>query len=272
MLKSTDMKLIKITAIAIVTYLLAIGMARAQEQIAIPLSNPGAAGYLDVEMVSGSIDIRSYDGQEVIIRIHGKEKKVKKEESSNGLRRISGPSLGIEVTEQDNEVRIDAGPPNQTSNLEILVPTNFSVDAGTVNNGSITIKGLEGDMEVSNVNGSIRLEDIRGSVVASTVNGDVRVKFNEVSPDTPMAFSSLNGDIDVSFPANVQMDAQMKTLNGDIYTDFDMDVSAGSKVDRQQKNGVYKVTIDKSISGAINGGGPKMIFKNHNGNIYIRKQ
>ena len=265
------MKLIKIAAIAIITYLIAIGMAQAQEQIAIPLSNPGAPGYLDVEMVSGSIDIRSYDGKEVVIRINGKEKEVKKEESNNGLRRISGPSFGIEVTEQDNEVRIDAGPPNQTSNLEILVPANFSVDASTVNNGNISVRGLEGEMEVSNVNGGIHLEEIRGSVVASTVNGDVEVEFIEVTPDTPMAFSSLNGDIDITFPANVKMDAQMKTLNGEVYTDFDMNVSAGSNVDKKKENGVYKVTIDKSIRGSINGGGPRMIFKNHNGNIYIRK-
>jgi len=266
------MKLIKIIAIAFLTYLLAIGMAQAQEQIAVPLSRPGEAGYLDVEMVRGSIDISSYEGQEVVVRIHGQNKKAEKESSSNGMRRISGPSFGMEVSEQDNEVRIDLGPPNQTTHLQILLPVNFSVNASTVNDGNISIKGLEGEMEVSNVNGGIRLEGIRGSVVASTVNGDVKVGFLEISPDTPMAFSSLNGDIDVTFPANVKMDAQMRTLNGEVYTDFDMNVSTGSKVDKKKENGVYKVTIDKSINGTINGGGPRMIFKNHNGNIYIRKR
>ena len=265
------MKLIKIAAIAIITYLLAIGMAQAQEQIAIPLTKPGEPGNLDVQMVSGSINIRSYDGQEVVIRIHDKEKKASREENRNGMRRISGPSFGVEVTEQDNKVRIDAEPSNK-ADLEILVPANFSADASTVNNGNITISGLQGEMEVSNVNGGIKLDNIRGSVVASTVNGDVSVAFIEVTPDAPMAFSSLNGDIDVTFPANVKMDAQMKTLNGEIFTDFDMNVSAGSNVDKKKEKGVYKVTIDKSINGTINGGGPKMIFKNHNGNIYIRKQ
>jgi DUF4097 and DUF4098 domain-containing protein YvlB len=272
MLKSTDMKLIKITAIAIITYLLAIGMARAQEQIAVPLSNPGDPGSLDVEIIRGSINIRSYEGEEVVIRIHGGERRVSREEREDGMRRISGPSIGIEVTEQDNEVRVDASPSSQTSNLEILVPSNFSVDASTINNGNINISGLQGEIEASNVNGSIYLEDISGAVVASTVNGRVEVNFRSVTPDTPMAFSSLNGDIDVTFPADVKMDAQMKTLNGEVYTDFEMDISAGSNVEKQRKNGVYKVTIDKNISGTINGGGPKMIFKNHNGNIYIRKQ
>jgi len=271
MLKNTDMKLIKIAVIAAITYLLAIGMAQAQEQIAIPLSNPGAPGSLDVQLVTGSIEIRSYEGQEVVIRIQGGDKKVRQQENSNGMRRISGPSIGIEVTEQDNEVRIDAGPSSQASNLEILAPANFSVDASTVNNGNINVYGMRGEIEVSNVNGGIFLEAIHGSVVASTVNGDVKVELLEVTPETPMAFSSLNGDIDVTLPADVKMDAQMKTMNGEIYTDFDMNVTSGSNIDKKRENGVFKVTIDKSIQGTINGGGAKMIFKNHNGNIYIRK-
>lgn len=266
------MRLIKVVLIALLTYLLAIGLAQAQEQIAIPLSRPGEAGRLEVQMVRGSISVQSYDGQEVVVRIIGGQKKATKEDSKNGMRRISGPSFGLEATEQDNEVRIDAGPPNQMSNLEILVPANFSVNAGTVNDGNISISGLSGEMEVSNVNGSIRLEGIRGSAVASTVNGDVKVEFLEVTPDTPMAFSSLNGDIDVSFPASTRLTAQMKTLNGEIYTDFDINVNASGSVDKRKENGVYKVTVDKSIMGDINGGGPKVIFKNHNGNIYIRKQ
>jgi len=31
------------------------------------------------------------------------------------------------------------------------------------------------------------------------------------------------------------------------------------------------VRIDKTVRGAINGGGPEYQFKNFNGNIYIRK-
>jgi hypothetical protein len=266
------MKLMKMILISALFYLLALGLAVAQEQVAIPLSRPGEAGFLEVELVRGSIDIRSYEGQEVIIRIRGHEEKADKQASKKGMHRITGPGFEMEAEEDDNEVRIDVGPPNRDTNLEILLPANFSVNAATVNNGNISVRGLRGEMEISNVNGGIRLEDISGSAVASTVNGHVHVTFNEVSPDAPMAFSSLNGDIDVTFPYGVQMDAQMKTLNGEIYTDFDMDIGTDSRVDKKRENGVYRVSIDKSISGTINGGGPKVIFKNHNGDIYIRKR
>ncbi|MFP4088669.1 MAG: hypothetical protein ACLFUB_15225 [Cyclobacteriaceae bacterium] len=49
-------------------------------------------------------------------------------------------------------------------------------------------------------------------------------------------------------------------------------LSSGSSVDKKRENGVYRVTVDKSINGTINGGGATMIFKNHNGDIYIRKK
>lgn len=266
------MRLVKVVLIALLVYLLAIGLANAQEQIAIPLSRPGEPGQLEVQMVRGSINIQGYNGQEVVVRINERGKKVEKETSRDGMRKISGPTYGLEASEKDNIVRIDTHSPNQLADLEIMVPPNFSVNAQTVNDGSIHVSGLKGEMEISNVNGNITLEGIGGSAVASTVNGNVKVVFVEVTPDTPMAFSSLNGDIDVSFPANTKMSAQMKTLNGEIYTDFDMNVNAAGNIDKRKENGVYKVSVDKSINGNINGGGPKVIFKNHNGNIYIRKK
>jgi len=99
MLKRIDMKLMKVILIAIVAYLLAIGLARAQEQVVIPLSQPGEAGYLRVDMVRGSINIRSYEGEEVVVRIQDGKQPVSSENTSRGLRKITGPSFGLEATE-----------------------------------------------------------------------------------------------------------------------------------------------------------------------------
>jgi DUF4097 and DUF4098 domain-containing protein YvlB len=42
--------------------------------------------------------------------------------------------------------------------------------------------------------------------------------------------------------------------------------------DGRSKGGKYKVKIDKTTVGSINGGGPDLDFKTFNGNIYIRKK
>ena len=64
----------------------------------------------------------------------------------------------------------------------------------------------------------------------------------------------------------------MKTLNGEIYTDFDLTISRRGNVDKSDRNGIYRVKINNEITGDINGGGPTIQLKNHNGNIYVRKK
>ena len=74
-----------------------------------------------------------------------------------------------------------------------------------------------------------------------------------------MSFSSLNGDIDVTFPADLRANVKLETDNGDVYTDFDIQMQARSKEPIVEENreggGRYRVKIDKAVYGAINGGG-----------------
>ncbi len=271
---SATLKLIHIILIIIVVYLLAFGLANAQsEPVTIPLSKPGQPGTLTVELVSGSITVQGYEGKEVIVRTSGTdEDEDDKPRTKDGLRRITNNGFELEAIEENNSVYIKTRRPNRPSDLEIQVPINFSVKARTVNNGTVRIENVQGEVEANNVNGSIYLTDISGSAVANTVNGKLVAVFRQVTPDTPMSFTSLNGDIDVTFPAATKMSARIKTLNGEIYTDFEMNVTTTGNRETSRSGGMYKVKLDNQINGTVNGGGPEMYFKNHNGDIYIRKK
>ena len=266
------MKLLKIILISLIAYLLAFGLAMAQGQVAIPLSQPGQPGELSVELVRGSITVQGYPGREVIIQTDAPGKKDQKPETRDGMRRITSQGFDLEATEDNNRVRVKVRTPNKQVNLMIQVPTNFSVSARTVNNGHLRIENVTGEVEANNVNGSVYLENISGSAVANTVNGRLEASFDQVTPDTPMAFTSLNGNVDVTFPADTKMTVKMKTLNGEIYTDFDLTISRQGNVDQSDRNGIYRVKINNEITGDINGGGPTVQLKNHNGNIYVRKR
>ena len=266
------MKLLKIILISLVVYLLAFGLAMAQGPVTIPLSDPGRAGELSVELVRGSITVQGYQGREVIIQTDGPDRKNKEPETRDGMRRITSQGFDLEATEDNNRVRVKVRTPNKQVNLMIQVPTNFSVSARTVNNGHLRVENVAGEVEANNVNGSIYLENLSGSAVANTVNGRLEASFDKVTPDTPMAFTSLNGDVDVTFPAGTKMTVKMKTLNGEIYTDFDLTISRSGNVDKSDRNGIYRVKINNEITGDINGGGPTVQLKNHNGNIYVRKK
>jgi len=92
--------------------LLLVGTSTAQEQIAVPLSNAGQPGQLHLNLVRGSIDISGYDGDEVVIRHNSQHAEVRdREETRDGLRRLSGSSRGFEVQERNNIVSISGVSP-----------------------------------------------------------------------------------------------------------------------------------------------------------------
>ena len=109
-------------------------------------------------------------------------------------------------------------------------------------------------------------------MVAQTLNGELKVTFDAVTPGKAMSFTNMNGDIDVTFPANLKADLRMRSDMGDILTDFDFEADATTR--RSQEGGEgrgFRLKIEKEIRGQVGGGGPEMVFKNFNGDILIRK-
>ena len=248
--------------------------AQADQKLNIPLSNPNSPGHLKVGLLYGSITVNAYSGNEVIVEAKNRSKQPTVQKTKDGLKKISrSGGSGFSVEEDNNRVTIKSGWNNKKMDFIITVPRNFSLKLSAVNNGNIHVNGVNGEMEISNTNGAITLENIGGSVIADALNKDIIVTFDSIKKDAPMAFTSLNGNLDVTFPGSVQADIKARTDNGNIYTDFEMNQRMTSNVDeKRNSNGVYKVNVDKWVSGQINGGGPEMLFKTLNGNVLIRKK
>jgi DUF4097 and DUF4098 domain-containing protein YvlB len=121
----------------------------------------------------------------------------------------------------------------------------------------------------------VTLSDVSGTAVAHALNDGIKASFRRVNPQKPMAFSSLNGDIDVTLPADTRANLSFENQQGELYSDFDIQLNANAHrpivEDERSQGGHYRVRIDKTVRGTINGGGPEISFKNFNGNIYIRK-
>jgi len=138
----------------------------------------------------------------------------------------------------------------------------------------MTIEGVDGEIEASNDNGSVSLTDVSGSVVAHSLNGKVIAVLKRVTPQKSMSFVSMNGNVDVTLPPDTKANLKLRTDNGDVWTDFDVQLKGGSQpvVEDSRKNGGrYRIEVDRSFSGAINGGGPDFELRTMNGNVYIRK-
>ena len=242
------------------------------EQLTVPLSDPGKPYKLNVDLVQGSITVMGYEGKDIVITTQTEERH-KANKEVNGMRRLDGSSAAdIKAEEKNNKVTVSAEMARRV-NLVIKVPqSGGTLNLSSVNDGNIMVSNVNAEMEISNTNGGIKISNVSGSVVANTTNGNVSVSFKSIDPKAAMAFTSLNGNVDVTFPAGLKANVKLKTDRGNIYTDFDV-VNEARKPDvtRTAKDGMYSLKIDDWVYGKIDGGGPEMLMKTMNGNIYVRK-
>lgn len=249
--------------------------AQSDNKITVPLTDPSRPVTLRAHLVSGSITVKGADVKEVVVEARARGEEAHAGGRAEGMKRIPMTSTGLNIEAENNNVRVSTDSYQRTVDLTITVPTHTSVSLHTVNDGNILVSGVDGELDVNNVNGEVDLKNIGGSVVAHALNGHVVATLNRVDPQKPMAFSSLNGDIDVTFPADLKANVSMRTDNGEVYSDFDVKVQPTTPQqtveDNRGKGGKYRVKIDKNVRGTINGGGQEIQFKNFNGNIYIRK-
>lgn len=190
---------------------------------------------------------------------------------TTGLKRIDG-NAGFVVEELNNHVKFETEFNRPGLHVQVRVPRQTSLKLDCLNGGPITVSGVSGTHELANTNGSIYATDISGSVVAETTNGSIEVSLLEVTPDTPMAFSTTNGSIDVTFPAAYRATATIDPGRGATYTDFDFKVdNAPARVETRAGERGKRIEVKREVRGTINGGGPSLRVETINGSIYIRK-
>ncbi|HLY17215.1 MAG TPA: DUF4097 family beta strand repeat-containing protein [Bryobacteraceae bacterium] len=264
--------------------LLAAGlMARAQEsgadRVNVPLSDPSRPAVVHASLMNGGITVTGYNGKEVIVEArprHESARESKPDRKAEGMHRLDATGSGLTVEEQDNEVHVGVRTMNRTVDLHIQVPFTTSLKLRCLNDGDIKVEHVSGEVDADDLNGGVKLLNISGAVVAHSLNEDVVVTLDQVTPGKSMSFSTMNGDVDVTLPADVKARVKMKSDNGEIYSDFDVHPEAnpgGLKTnENHNKDGRFRVQFDKVTYGSLNGGGPEMQFTTFNGKIYLRKK
>jgi hypothetical protein len=263
------------------------------ERIQRSLNFTGAGPHrLDIDNVSGSIQVAAYDGNTVELnvtrtleaatqeRLEAARKEVTldvREDPSLISLYVDGPfrdcNCGRDRNRDENgdrrrgshwrdrqyEVRYD---------FVLKVPRQVGLTLSTVNRGDIKIEGTTGDFEVTNVNGGIEMLDVAGSGKVGTINKDVKIVFR-ANPAGPSSFKTLNGDVVVSFQPTLAADLRMKTFNGGMYTDFDTTALPSLTPVSERKGGKFVYKSDRSAGVRVGGGGPELRFETLNGDIRI---
>lgn len=146
----------------------------------------------------------------------------------------------------------------------LYLPASQKLSVKTTWQGDIKISGFTSEIEASaEINGSVSIKDVTGPITADALNGEVQVVFSKVSQASPISIYTTNGELDITIPANTPADLTLSTINGEIYTNFDINLP--------DKNGL-KAIATKKVRGVINNGGVPIQLKSTNGTIYLRKK
>jgi hypothetical protein len=190
---------------------------------------------------------------------------------NNGMKRIDQNALDISAEVNGNNVTLQCRTIGKTVDFDIKVPRNFSLKLKSLDNGIVEIFNINGEIEVEDANGDITLENISGSAVLSSVYGKISAVFREVNPNSPMMFTSFEGDITITFPAAINARLKMKSEKGEILSDFEIKpIKRQSVVTRVENSQIY--SLEDWVIGTINTEGPEYIIKNYNGDIYLKKK
>ncbi len=242
-------------------------------RVTVALTDPARPPSMRIKLLQGRIAVKGTNRKDIAID-GGPDTDFSRNRAVDppaGLRRLTQPA-GFSVTEENNEVVVSASIFSRTYDLQIEVPLKANLELTTMN-GRITVDDVEGELELSSMNDSIQLNNVAGSVVAHSMNGRVLAVLTRVAPQAAMAFTSMNGTVDVTLPASTKADLKLRSDQGDVFTDFDLQVtnSAESRQQAQRNGRAVRFDVNRSIYGTINGGGPDFEMRTFHGDVYVRK-
>ncbi len=219
-----------------------------------------------LEMQGSDITVEGYDGDELVIRGNGYEPLPKQ---AQGLRAVynsaeDNTQIGLSVTQGSGNTLRVVKASRKDASYTIRVPRRTAVvfTETNWNSGDLLIRDVEGSIEATLKSGDLKLLNVAGPVVANSVSGDITVRFAGMRPE-PSSISLVSGDLDVTMPSATKANLALRSISGEIYTDFDLNLGKGP--DNMSRVG------GQTVSGNINGGGPTLSLKTISGDIFVRK-
>lgn len=287
----------------------------AQQHYTMQFRDPAAPKKLEVTLMTAAanVTVRGVQRNDAEIEVTGGNFRGPRRASDPppGMHRIGG-SGSLDVTQDNNTVRVSGSRMfGGLGDIDIQVPTQTSVTISMTLNGKVVVENIAGEIEVNHLNGDVTITNASGPVVAHSTNGKIVASFNKVAPGKAMSFSTFNGEIDVTLPADAKATLKARADNGDIFTDFDVKLQPQSGAaapalaalpappappeppsaneTREQVRERLRAAAESArqsarqaarqigfgygyVEGSINGGGTEMQFTTFNGRILIHKK
>ncbi len=267
------MKLSRILSIAL-SSTLAVAIFAQSEEVIIPFDDASLEKELHIKVFQGDITIKGTNRQDVSVTyeiIEDEKEPNPVSTDEQGLKKISGGNLDLEMSSNDNLAQIKSHNWNKNIRLTIDVPTSIQLNIQKNIGGNVMVSDVEGKINIENNVGDIEVKNTVGMVSASTNAGDITCHFKEIPEAQNMLFTTTTGKIDLSLPSQFAANLKLKTDMGDIYSDLDLQmVKKELEPKTKEDGGSFKFFHSDYTFATINGGGPELTIKSKLGSIYLR--
>jgi hypothetical protein len=166
----------------------------------------------------------------------------------------------IRIITDGGEIRSEGPSQHHTSwsvSYDVYVPNRTNLEA-TTENGGISAKEIQGEMNFEATNGGIHLADVGGSVHARTTNGGVTADLSGSTwQGQGLDLQTTNGGATVYVPRGYNAQLETGTTNGGMRVDFPITVRG---------------SLNRGISTQLGSGGPLVRVVTTNGGVHIAER
>lgn len=167
----------------------------------------------------------------------------------------------VQVTLENGELRSE-GPRTERRqswwvSYRAEVPASYDLDLNT-SNGSVTVTGVRGRIQLESSNGALKLTDLGGRVDARTSNGSVHVQANGSRWDGEgLSVVTSNGTARLDLPASYNANLVVGTNNGSLNVDFPVTVQG---------------RIGRRLETTLGSGGATLEVRTSNGSVRVGRR
>lgn len=229
-----------------------------------------------IENLLAEVTFEGYNGNEIVVEVSHFEAPPKR---ADGLKAIYGggednSGIGLSFAEVDGSIWISgASKQSEEATYTFKIPNSVALKVNYsspfVEADQVTFKNFTNEISVKTLDADIEFDNVSGPITSGTIDGTTMVAFGIVNQESPITISSIDGEIDVSLPSNTPADVRFSNMDGEVYTDFDIDFQKKNKDGRTHMS---YIGGHNSSKGTINGGGVEITLKTIDGVIYLRKK
>jgi len=247
----------------------------------------------------GSIGVRGWDKNEVLVEVE-----------KRGPDQATVDRIQVKATQNGNTITLDVEKPSPltttgfqrspSANLIVTVPLQTAITARS-GDGSITIRRVNGKVDLDTDDGSVRVEDVKGDLVVRTADGSVRareidghakINTGDGSVGVDGVFKSLevetrDGSIEVTARTGSVVESAWSVTTGDgsirleVPEGFSADLdaqSADGRVRVEKRTGQAPVSAERdesergSARGKLGAGGKPLKLRSGSGSITVKSR